>query len=129
MLNKIFKSVVFIATVVLLYAGCNAHAESCFLDGSNTVRCGRGGYTGVSWPVYTSDTPDGVWTESQRRWALESGDDTVNVTYKPTVKYVDIKAYRTYPTDWPDITCYRFINDNGSTASTVCWDTMEVTER
>jgi hypothetical protein len=103
--------------------------DLCFIDGSMSPRCVEyvngipQAYVGVSWPVYTDDTPEKVWTESNRRWMQQSGD-FISVSKPPSVKHVRIDT----PDLYPDVVCFDFYH-HGVKDSQTCFDTMEITER
>ncbi len=122
------------------------NGANCFIDGSNTPRCfeyvngvAKPSDDGVAWPVYTNDTPEKVWAESNRRWNQEVANDKTGLPISnilpiqskpPLVRRLKIDVRRNAPskTAYPDIICLDFINDYGPAGST-CFDTMQVTER
>jgi len=110
--------------ILLALFGGVANAE-CFIDGANVPRCQLShefksptDYQGVSWPVFTADTPAEVWSESIRRGGEAS------VYSIPTVKHVRLDT----PEHYPDVVCFDFYHA-GVKHSQVCFDTMEITER
>lgn len=112
-----------------VYFSARAHADNCFIDGANVPRCafigGSNHYVGVSWPVFTAETPLEVWNESLTRWSRESGDNTVSILeHIPTVQHVRLDT----PEHYPDVVCFDFYHA-GIKVGQTCFDTMEITER
>lgn len=70
---------------------------------------------GVSWPVFTADTPIEVLKYQDENWHFTPLRDRSAMPH--TVKTIDIGEY-------PDVICLKFKN-GGQT----CFDTMEITER
>lgn len=112
----------------LISATCSAQ---CFLDDSNTIRCASGkAYEGVSYAVFTADTPFEVLEEMDRR------HNEVDVPYLrhpenlmwPNQKKVTVNHVRIDVENYPDITCFDF-HSKGKKRSQTCFDTMEITER
>lgn len=115
-----------IIACLALFAGF-AHAE-CFIDGAFTPRCifnhGQtpGAYHGVSWPVFTADTPEEVWAETEKR--ADGILAYAQVTSSLNVKHVRLDT----PEHYPDVVCFDFYH-GGVKHSQTCFDTMEITER
>ena len=109
-------------------AGPNANSTGCFIDGSYTVRCDLNPnphYEGVSWPVFTADTPKEVRAEQDRIYGTYESlaGDLSRLDTKYSVQHMRIDTEK-----YPDVTCFDFYS-KGKKHSQTCFDTMEITER
>ena len=119
----------------LLIAASLSHADSCFIDGANVPRClsfnprdqTPGAYQGVSWPVFTADSPLEVLQETDRRYG--GPDYNGGVIELRSKLPIDVKHVRLdTPEHYPDVVCFDFYHQ-GVKRSQTCFDTMEITER
>ncbi len=115
-----------VSYILLLVSAVSVNADTCFIDGALVPRClGIKMDNGVSWPVFTADTPIDVMRESDNH-ALQFGSLVpyrLRAELPIFTKVLDIDVEK-----YPDVVCFDFYSKGLKHAQT-CFDPMEITER